>query len=103
MPAPAPDPVRALFEKLADEFDFSTKIVDRFMDLKLQSLSDFRLYVRDETEIEKAFIDGVPNLETPRLQLARVRHAWSSCVAESRIGRPRRCEDDEEVLLPAAR
>ena len=86
MPPPAApaDPVRAIFEKLADEYKFSTKIVDKFMSLKLESLADFRFFVESESEIETAFIEGIPDLDQPRLQLARVRHAWSACVAETK-------------------
>ena len=105
--APA-DPVRAIFEKLADEYKFSSKIVDKFMSLKLESLADFRFFEESESEIEKAFIEGIPDLEQPRLQLARVRHAWSACVAETKAGEARKMKeaekaDDEEFVLPPAR
>ena len=110
MPAPAApaDPVRAIFEKLADGYKFSSKIVDKFMSLKLESLADFRFFVESELEIEKAFIDGIPDLDQPRLQLARVRHAWSACVAETKAGEARKMKeaekaDDEEFVLPPAR
>ena len=110
MPAPAApaDPVRAIFEKLADEYKFSSKIVDKFVSLKLESLADFRFFVEPESEIEKAFIDGIPDLDQPRLQLARVRHAWSACVAETKAGEARKMKeaekaDDEEFVLPPGR
>ena len=90
MPAPALDPVRALFEKLADEFDFSSKIVDRFMELKLQSLSDFRFYVQDETEIEKAFIEGVADLETPGSSWPAFGMRGPAALPSLALGRPRR-------------
>eukprot|EP00435_Cladocopium_sp_Y103_P021555 s228_g5.t1 len=105
MPA-APSPARELFEKLADDFKFDRRVVDRIMDLKLESLSDFRHYVTEESELEKAFIDGVADLPNPRVQLSRVRHAWSSCVAEAKVGEVRKQteasrHEDEEAVLPS--
>ena len=57
MPAPAAS--RAIFEKLAADFNFDVKIVDKFLSLGLTDLSlgltdlsDFRFFVHSENEIE---------------------------------------------------
>ena len=96
---------RVLFEKLADDFKFDCKIVDRFLELQLETPHDFRHYVTAEDEVEKAFIENLPQ---PRVQLARVRHAWASCVAEAKVGEV--CMqteagriEDEDAILPAAK
>ena len=104
MPA-APSPAWAIFEKLAQDFSFDVKIADRLLDLKLESFNDFWFYVQDETEIEKAFVEGVPDLTNPRIQLARACFAWASCVAEAKVGEVRKLkevdrQDDEEAVLP---
>ena len=71
MPA-GPSPARELFEKLADDFRFDRLVVDHILDLKLESLSDFRHYVTEESELEKAPIH------------------WRSCQLASAWSRPLR-------------
>ena len=87
MPAPPPD--RAIFDKLAADFNFDVKLVDKFLALGLSDLSDFRYFVHSENEIETAFVTGADGLANPRLQVARLRHAWTSCVAMKRWTRSR--------------
>ena len=78
MPAPAAS--RAIFEKLAADFN-----LDKLLSLGLTDLSDFRFFVHSENEIEAAFVTGVDGLSNPRVQVARLRHAWSSCVANDKV------------------
>ena len=104
MPAPAAS--RAIFEKLAADFNFDVKIVDKFLSLGLTDLSDFRFFVHSENEIEAAFVTGVEGLTNPRVQVARLRHAWSSCVANDKVDEVKKQqaatkEEDEESPLPA--
>ena len=104
MPAPAAS--RAIFEKLAADFNFDVKIVDKFLALGLTDLSDFRFFVHSENEIEAAFVTGVDGLTNPRVQVARLRHAWSSCVANDKVDEVKKQqaatkEEDEESPLPA--
>lgn len=97
---------REIFTALANKFKFDEKLVQKFLDLGLTSLADFRFYIQDEAEVEKAFIEGVDGLPTPRLQVARVRHAWASCIAEEKVGEVRKQteakkDEDEDAILPS--
>ena len=103
---PAPAAARVIFEKLAADFSFDLKLVDKFLALGLTNLSDFRFFVHSETEIEAAFVTGVEGLTNPRVQVARLRHAWSSCVANEKVDEAKKQqaaskEEDEEAPLPA--
>ena len=83
------------------------KIVDKFLSLGLTDLSDFRFFRSlREIEIEAAFVTGVDGLSNPRVQVARLRHAWASCVANDKVDEVKKQqaatkEEDEESPLPA--
>ncbi len=82
---PPPRGARAIFDKLAADFNFDVKLVDKFLALGLSGLNDFRYFVHSENEIEAAFVTGVEGLANPRLQVARLRHAWTSWVANEKV------------------
>ena len=70
--------------------------------------SDFRYFVHSENEIEAAFITGVDGLANPRLQVARLRHAWTSCVANEKVDEVKKQkeagrEEGEDAPLPTLR
>ena len=96
---------REIFTTLAAKFKFDEKIVQRFLD-HLANLADFRYYIQDEAEVEKAFVEGIDGLANPKLQVARVRHAWAACIAEDKVGEVRKQteakkDEDEDAILPA--
>ena len=103
---PPPPAARAIFDKLAADFNFDAKLVDKFLALGLSGLHDFRYFVHSEEEIEAAFVTGVDGLPNPRLQVARLRHAWTSCVANEKVDEVKKQkeagrEEDEDAPLPA--
>ena len=51
-------------------------------------------------------MEGIADLPNPRLQVARVRHAWASWIAEDKVGEVRKQteakkDEDEDAILPA--
>ena len=97
------------FQALATQFNFSSRIKDKIVELGLRTLSEFRFYFQNEDEeVKRFFVDSLnPSLTEgeSRLQTARVRFAWTACqslldqeqTAASQPAPP----DEEEQLLPA--
>ena len=54
---------------------------DTIVKLGCQSLSDFRYYVHDESELQASILDQCgESVKKDRIQLVRLRHAWAACV-----------------------
>ena len=93
------------FEALQRQFKFDPKVTAKILDLGIGTLSDCRWYAKDEDEVKVAFVDSIRDLEGPRLQAARVRHAWAACKAlvdsqQQAKSQPLTVED-EDTLLPS--
>ena len=96
----------ATFQALGRQFDLDEKVVKFFLSLGIKTLSEFRFFVNDENEVKTVFVDPVKDLDNPRLQVSRVRHAWTSCKAlitqqQDQVAQGPKPED-EELILPAA-
>eukprot|EP00438_Fugacium_kawagutii_P020457 Skav206762 [mRNA] locus=scaffold167:384381:393045:- [translate_table: standard] len=74
------------------------------IDWGCETLSDFTYMVNSEDEVKTVFIDTLANLDGPRIQAARLRHAWVACKAlmESRKAAKTQAVvvEDDESLLP---
>ena len=107
MAAPAPAvPTAAqkqLFVDLAARFDFKQEIVEEILKAGVRSLSDFRYYPADDSELVQAFV--VPcKFPDERLQGARLKCAWNSVVRAEKAQEVTGPEIqlDEEELLPSS-
>ena len=96
----------ATFQALGRQFDLDEKVVKHLLGLGIKTLSEFRFFVNDENEVKTVFVDPVKDLDNPRLQVSRLRHAWTSCKAlitqqQDQVAQGPKPED-EELILPAA-
>ena len=100
--------LKETFDQLAADFRLDPNVPETIVKLGCQSLSDFRYYVHDESELQAFILDqcGDP-VKKDRVQLARLRHAWAACVqfkrskeqrqtdlAPDRDGRHAGCQND---------
>ena len=84
---------KQLFVDLAARFDFKQEIVEEILKAGVRSLSDFRYYPADDSELVQAFV--VPcKFPDERLQGARLKSAWNSVA---------RAEKAQEVAGPEIR
>ena len=89
------------FQALATQFNFSSRIKDKIVELGLRTLSEFRFYFQNEDEeVKRFFVDSLnPSLTEgeSRLQTARVRFAWTAC--QSLRTRSRRLPPNRRLLM----
>eukprot|EP00438_Fugacium_kawagutii_P015001 Skav227499 [mRNA] locus=scaffold282:174451:175605:+ [translate_table: standard] len=92
------------FAALAAQFNFSERVRDKIIDCGCETLSDFTYMVNSEDEVKTVFIDTLANLDGPRIQAARLRHAWVACKALMESLKSSKAQavvvEDEESLLP---
>ena len=93
------------FDALCKQFNLDDKVKECILKQGCKTLSDFRFLVQDENEVKTVFIDPLRDLEGPRLQTARLRHAWTACKAlidsqQVQSAQPVSIED-EDALLPS--
>ena len=69
------------FEALCKQFNLSNPVKECILKQGCKTLSDFRFMVQDESEVKTVFIDPLRDLQRPKLQTARLRHAWTACKA----------------------
>ena len=97
----------AVFTELCARFQLDDAVKDQIIATGVSTLSEFRHFVTQSSELEGAFITPIQgNLANARLQLARLRSCWSAvCTAETqREGRASSTplQLDEDDLLPSA-
>ena len=69
-----------VFAELADRFKLEDKVRDQILATGVATLSEFRFFAQDDTELLAAFYSPV---EDKPLQKARLRQAWAAvCQAE---------------------
>ena len=96
---------KEIFEELQKKFGYDGAITTKILDAGITSLSEFRYYCDTEAEVVANFVTPVQNLLQPKLQGARVKHAWASVVAAEKQREQQQAAGaqlDEEELLPAA-
>ena len=94
---------REVFTSLSTRFRFDAKIVEKILEAGINTLSDFRYFCSTEAEVVQTFVTPVEkDLANPRLEAARLKHAWAAMVAQEAASSTLSMDPvDEDELLPA--
>ncbi|CAJ1382622.1 unnamed protein product [Effrenium voratum] len=88
---------------LSTRFRFDAKIVEKILEAGINTLSDFRYFCSTEAEVVQTFVTPVEkDLANPRLEAARLKHAWAAMVAQEATSSTLSMDPvDADELLPA--
>ena len=93
------------FAALCSDFQLDPKVGETIEAKGCQNISDFRYFVQADTELKACFLAGLPGLKEDRIQLARLRHAWTACVQYEKLRDERASAPlpgSDEAPLPVA-